>query len=143
MISIMLMGYYLWVYMVIRYHGRVWFYCWQRECVVRYIAPSSQNICCHHNINDYNEDNQYPSENQSAVSEDANYNDSASVHVPDIDIPIPEAIVTASDNINNNDVTIAMNEIPSVTPCINNTSNNNNNTEGNADIVVNVTDTVV
>ncbi|KAF2896834.1 hypothetical protein ILUMI_09344 [Ignelater luminosus] len=97
MISIMLMGYYLWVYMVIRYHGRVWFYCWQRECVVRYIAPSSQNICCHHNINDYNEDTQYSSENQSAVSEDANYNDSANVHVPDThdNIPIPEAIVTA------------------------------------------------
>lgn len=48
MISIMLVGYYLWVYMVIRYHARVWYYWWQRECVVRYIPPSAVNIVCEH-----------------------------------------------------------------------------------------------
>lgn len=48
MVSIMLMGYYLWVYMVIRYHSRVWYYWWQRECVVRYIPPSGGDLNCHH-----------------------------------------------------------------------------------------------
>lgn len=42
----MLVGYYLWVYMVIRYHGRVWYYWWQRECVVRYLPPT--NVHCEH-----------------------------------------------------------------------------------------------
>lgn len=30
--------------MVIRYHGRVWYYWWQRDCVVRYLPPSEMNI---------------------------------------------------------------------------------------------------
>uniref|UniRef100_A0A1Y1LE52 Uncharacterized protein n=1 Tax=Photinus pyralis TaxID=7054 RepID=A0A1Y1LE52_PHOPY len=41
MISIMIGGYYLWVYMVIRYHVRAWYYCWQEESIVHYIPPSS------------------------------------------------------------------------------------------------------
>lgn len=48
MVSIMLMGYYLWVYMVIRYHSRVWYYWWQRDCVVRYLPPSSGDVSCDH-----------------------------------------------------------------------------------------------
>lgn len=40
MISIMLFGYYIWVYVVVGYHGRTWYYWWQRECLVRYIPPN-------------------------------------------------------------------------------------------------------
>ncbi|XP_063907397.1 E3 ubiquitin-protein ligase MARCHF2-like [Zophobas morio] len=47
MIGIMLIGYYLWVYSVIRLHSRLWYNWWQRECVVRYIPPSAAHICCH------------------------------------------------------------------------------------------------
>nr|CAH7725035.1 unnamed protein product [Callosobruchus chinensis] len=39
MIGIMLIGYYLWVYSVIRMHARMWYNWWQRTCDVRYIAP--------------------------------------------------------------------------------------------------------
>lgn len=39
MIAIMLFGYYIWVYVVVGYHGRMWYYWWQRECIVRYIPP--------------------------------------------------------------------------------------------------------
>lgn len=46
MIGIMLVGYYLWVYSVIRLHSRLWYNWWQRECVVRYIPPSMAHICC-------------------------------------------------------------------------------------------------
>lgn len=44
MISIMLFGYYIWVYVVVGYHGRTWYYWWQRECIVRYIPPTT--IAC-------------------------------------------------------------------------------------------------
>ena len=47
MIGIMLIGYYLWVYSVIRMHSRMWYNWWQRDCVVRYIPPSNTQICCH------------------------------------------------------------------------------------------------
>lgn len=45
MIALLLFGYYLWVYVVVGYHGRTWYYWWQRECIVRYIPPIS-NSCC-------------------------------------------------------------------------------------------------
>lgn len=48
MVSIMLMGYYLWVYMVVRYHSRVWYYWWQRDCVVKYIPPPESDVNCEH-----------------------------------------------------------------------------------------------
>lgn len=32
--------------MVVRYHGRVWYYCWQRECIVRYIPPAAAFESC-------------------------------------------------------------------------------------------------
>lgn len=41
LIAIMLFGYYLWVYVVVGYHGRMWYYWWQREWVVRYIQPTA------------------------------------------------------------------------------------------------------
>ncbi|XP_030755488.1 E3 ubiquitin-protein ligase MARCH3-like [Sitophilus oryzae] len=44
MIVIMLFGYYLWVYSVIRLHARMWYNWWQRSCVVRYIPPSSISL---------------------------------------------------------------------------------------------------
>lgn len=44
MIAIMLFGYYIWVYVVVGYHGRMWYYWWQRECIVRYIPPSRRSI---------------------------------------------------------------------------------------------------
>ncbi|KAJ8917715.1 hypothetical protein NQ315_005164 [Exocentrus adspersus] len=44
MIAIMLIGYYMWVYSVIRMHARLWYNWWQRTCEVRYIPPSSINI---------------------------------------------------------------------------------------------------
>ncbi|RZC43119.1 E3 ubiquitin-protein ligase MARCH2-like [Asbolus verrucosus] len=46
MIGIMLIGYYLWVYSVIRLHSRMWYNWWQRECTVRYIPPSTTHITC-------------------------------------------------------------------------------------------------
>lgn len=48
MVSIMLMGYYLWVYMVVKYHSRVWYHFWQRDCVVRYLEPSGDDLNCGH-----------------------------------------------------------------------------------------------
>lgn len=44
MIVIMLTGYYLWTYSVIRMHARFWYNWWQRTCTVRYIPPSNTNI---------------------------------------------------------------------------------------------------
>ncbi|XP_018565569.1 E3 ubiquitin-protein ligase MARCH3-like [Anoplophora glabripennis] len=44
MIGIMLIGYYMWVYSVIRMHARLWYNWWQRTCEVRYIPPSTINI---------------------------------------------------------------------------------------------------
>ncbi|KAJ8966953.1 hypothetical protein NQ314_003175 [Rhamnusium bicolor] len=44
MIGIMLIGYYMWVYSVIRMHARMWYNWWQRTCDVRYIPPSTINI---------------------------------------------------------------------------------------------------
>ncbi|CAH1984879.1 unnamed protein product [Acanthoscelides obtectus] len=41
MIGIMLIGYYMWVYSVIRMHARMWYNWWQRTCDVRYIAPTT------------------------------------------------------------------------------------------------------
>lgn len=44
MIGIMLIGYYMWVYSVIRMHARLWYNWWQRTCDVRYIPPSTIEI---------------------------------------------------------------------------------------------------
>jgi len=44
MIGVMLFGYYLWVYSVIRLHARMWYNWWQRSCVVRYIPPSTISL---------------------------------------------------------------------------------------------------
>ncbi|XP_076252903.1 E3 ubiquitin-protein ligase MARCHF3-like [Rhynchophorus ferrugineus] len=44
MIVVMLFGYYLWVYSVIRLHARMWYNWWQRSCVVRYIPPSTVTL---------------------------------------------------------------------------------------------------
>ncbi|XP_045474863.1 E3 ubiquitin-protein ligase MARCHF3-like [Harmonia axyridis] len=41
MIGIMLVGYYMWVFSIIKLHMTVWYNWWQRECIVRYIPPSS------------------------------------------------------------------------------------------------------
>lgn len=41
MVGIMLTGYYLWAYSVIRMHARIWYSWWQRTCNVRYIPPNS------------------------------------------------------------------------------------------------------
>ncbi|KAK9889535.1 hypothetical protein WA026_006890 [Henosepilachna vigintioctopunctata] len=40
MIGIMLVGYYMWVFSIIRLHMNVWYNWWQRECIVRFIAPT-------------------------------------------------------------------------------------------------------
>lgn len=40
MIIIMLLGYYVWTYSVVRMHARLWYNWWQRTCDVRYIPPS-------------------------------------------------------------------------------------------------------
>lgn len=47
MIAIMLIGYYVWVYSVIRLHSRLWYNWWQRECIVTYIPPNTAHIYCH------------------------------------------------------------------------------------------------
>ncbi|KAI4461760.1 e3 ubiquitin-protein ligase march 2/3 family member [Holotrichia oblita] len=52
MIAIMLFGYYIWVYVVVGYHGRMWYYWWQRECIVRYIPPSRRSIHVETNTNE-------------------------------------------------------------------------------------------
>ncbi|KAL3268816.1 hypothetical protein HHI36_007912 [Cryptolaemus montrouzieri] len=39
MIGIMLVGYYMWVFSIIKLHMNVWYNWWQRECIVRYIPP--------------------------------------------------------------------------------------------------------
>lgn len=57
MIGIMLIGYYLWVYSVIRLHSRMWYNWWQRECVVRYIPPSTAHICCNNPVETVNPNN--------------------------------------------------------------------------------------
>lgn len=44
LIAIMLFGYYLWVYVVVGYHGRMWYYWWQREWIVRYIQPTAAAV---------------------------------------------------------------------------------------------------
>ncbi|XP_044753677.1 E3 ubiquitin-protein ligase MARCHF3-like [Coccinella septempunctata] len=43
MIGIMLVGYYMWVFSIIKLHMTVWYNWWQRECIVRYIAPTSNS----------------------------------------------------------------------------------------------------
>ncbi|KAK9701158.1 RING-variant domain [Popillia japonica] len=52
MIAIMLFGYYIWVYVVVGYHGRMWYYWWQRECIVRYIPPTRRSIHVETNTNE-------------------------------------------------------------------------------------------
>lgn len=44
MIGIMIMGYYLWVYTIIRLNASLWYNWWQRSCVVRYIPTSTVNL---------------------------------------------------------------------------------------------------
>ncbi|CAH0554864.1 unnamed protein product [Brassicogethes aeneus] len=44
MIAVMLIGYYLWTYSVIRLHARLWYHWWQREAIVRYIPSSSIHL---------------------------------------------------------------------------------------------------
>lgn len=41
--------------MVIRYHSRAWYYCWQRDCVVRYLPPSRDDLNCDHEAVDVEE----------------------------------------------------------------------------------------
>lgn len=90
----MLMGYYLWVYMVIRYHGRVWYYCWQRECIVRYIAPSSQTICCHDNIQNI----EIATTNDVVINIDDYQNDNTNVDPgSNVAIPVVETNVVIND----------------------------------------------
>lgn len=37
---IMLIGFFIWIYLVIRYHSRVWYFWWQRETIVEvYLKP--------------------------------------------------------------------------------------------------------
>lgn len=43
MIGIMLVGYYMWVFSIIKLHMTVWYNWWQRECIVRYIPPTSSS----------------------------------------------------------------------------------------------------
>lgn len=61
----MLMGYYLWVYSVIRLNARLWYNWWQRSCIVRYIPSSTVNLR-------YNEENQLNTPNNSPVDESNN-----------------------------------------------------------------------
>ncbi|EFA09347.1 E3 ubiquitin-protein ligase MARCHF2 [Tribolium castaneum] len=68
MIGIMLIGYYLWVYSVIRLHSRMWYNWWQRECVVRYIPPSTAHICCHSPLETANPNNTPTEDNEDARS---------------------------------------------------------------------------
>ncbi|XP_044269524.1 E3 ubiquitin-protein ligase MARCHF3-like [Tribolium madens] len=68
MIGIMLIGYYLWVYSVIRLHSRMWYNWWQRECVVRYIPPSTAHICCHNPMETANPNNTPTEDNEDARS---------------------------------------------------------------------------
>lgn len=63
----MLVGYYLWVYMVIRYHGRVWYYWWQRECVVRYVPPSTTHVHCEHEAIAVDNDGSYNGNSHSTL----------------------------------------------------------------------------
>lgn len=39
MIGIVVLGYYLWVYMVIKYHGQMWYAWWQRDSIVKVLEP--------------------------------------------------------------------------------------------------------
>lgn len=43
MVGIMFIGYYTWVYAVIRMHGRRWYYWWQRTCTVRLRLPAERS----------------------------------------------------------------------------------------------------
>lgn len=47
MVSIMLMGYYMWVFMIVKYHSKAWYYCWQRDCIVKYLPPTDVSNCDH------------------------------------------------------------------------------------------------
>ncbi|KAK4875827.1 hypothetical protein RN001_012249 [Aquatica leii] len=110
MISIMIIGYYLWVYMIIRYHGRAWYYCWQRECVVRYIPPSTQSVCFRNDCN-------YIEVQTTPNNEEANVNDLEQIHTLNDIIPepvattieenldIPLEVITSSENAENVDDT--------------------------------------
>lgn len=51
MIGIMLIGYYLWVFSIIKLHTTVWYNWWQRECIVRYIPPAFTEL----NVEEINE----------------------------------------------------------------------------------------
>ncbi|XP_023019305.1 E3 ubiquitin-protein ligase MARCHF3 isoform X2 [Leptinotarsa decemlineata] len=55
MIGIMLIGYYMWVYSVIRMHARMWYNWWQRTCDVRYIPHSRTRMDTLQNLNNHNQ----------------------------------------------------------------------------------------
>ncbi|VEN52655.1 unnamed protein product [Callosobruchus maculatus] len=69
MIGIMLMGYYFWVYSVIRMHARMWYNWWQRTCDVRYIAP----IAVEADVAVTNDDNTSVGRDISVPSESSNF----------------------------------------------------------------------
>nr|CAI5841304.1 unnamed protein product [Callosobruchus analis] len=69
MIGIMLIGYYLWVYSVIRMHARMWYNWWQRTCDVRYIAP----IAVEADVAATNDDTTSVSRDISVPSENSNF----------------------------------------------------------------------
>lgn len=49
MIAFILFAYYLWVYMIVGYHGRTWYHWWQRNTTIRYIPPTTTSCCAIHN----------------------------------------------------------------------------------------------
>lgn len=77
MVSIMLMGYYMWIFMVIRYHSRAWYYCWQRDCVVRYLPPSRDDLNCDHEAVDVEQSSVFTLEGTSVTIVDEEQNEPA------------------------------------------------------------------
>lgn len=110
MISVMIAGYYLWVYMMIRYHGRAWYYCWQEESIVRYISPSSHIS--------YRETNEITTEDTQCASlnietydifEPSEFRDEVLPESVQTTISIPLQIISSRDDDVDNDI-IAIND---------------------------------
>ncbi|KAF5301200.1 hypothetical protein FQR65_LT08935 [Abscondita terminalis] len=101
MLSIMIIGYYLWVYMIIKYHGKAWYYCWQRDFMVRYIPPS---VCFSNDI----EDIEITPNSEEDVVTLPRQNNEMDVVIPEpivisiddsIDLEIPMNVMVSSENI--------------------------------------------
>ncbi|KAF5300570.1 hypothetical protein FQA39_LY11116 [Lamprigera yunnana] len=105
MISIMIFAYYLWAYMRIKYYGRTWYYCWQRDCVVRYISPSVESLC---QIPSITEESSLTNSNENANVELAILTNSMTPAIINVD-EHPEMslqVMNATENINAENITV-------------------------------------